>query len=397
MSIIDKARAQVESILDEIDPEVFKYHNLSHTLEVVQAAEEILSESFFTEKEKEIILVAAWFHDAGYSKNYFNHEEDSKKLAREFLVKEGWENGKIKKVEDCIEATRFPQKPKDKLSEVLCDADMSHLKDEEYFQKSENLRKELSAVNKVTIKKNFFCERTLAFMGDQHYYTDYAKRNFEPGKKKNWILMQEIIDKKKDKSKTLINKQQDKIRKLEEKLSRKNSPERGIESMFRMTARNQINLSSIADNKANILITVNSIILSVLASFVQRITARNPEMLIPMLIILSTSLLTIIFAILSTRPKLSTGTFTKEDIEQKKVNLMFFGNFFGMKYEEYEWAVKEMMKDYDGLYNNMIRDQFSLGVVLASKYNRIRIAYNIFMFGLIIFVLSVIFVQLINI
>ena len=397
MSLIDKARIEVENILKEVDSEVYKYHNLTHTLEVVQAVEEILSETDFTEEEKEIVLIAAWFHDAGYSKNYFNHEETSKKLARDFLEKEGWDNKRIEQVEECIEATRFPQKPKDKLAEVLCDADMSHLRDELYFQKSENLRKEISAVKNINVKKQFFCEKTLAFMGSQQYYTDYAKKNFEPGKKKNWTLMQELAKGKKDKNKTLINKQQDKIRKLEEKLAKKSSPERGIESMFRMTARTQINLSSIADNKANILITVNSIILSVLASFVQRITARNPEMLVPMLIILSTSLLTIIFAILSTRPKLSTGTFTKEDIEKKKVNLMFFGNFYGMKYEEYEWAVKEMMKDYDGLYNNMIKDQFSLGVVLASKYNRIRIAYNIFMFGLIIFVLSVIFVQLINI
>ncbi len=396
MSIIDEARAEVEQILNEVDREVFKYHNLDHTLEVANAAEEILSEMDFSEEEKEIVMVSAWFHDAGYSKNYFNHEADSKKLAKEFLKKQGWDKGKIKQVEECIEATRFPHKPKDKLSEVLCDADMSHLRDSDYFKKSDNLRQELSIINKVNVKKSFFCERTLAFMGDQHYYTDYAKQNFEPGKKKNWILMQEQVKEKKDKNKALIEKQQNKILKLEEKLAKKSTPDRGVESMFRMTARNQINLSSIADNKANILITVNTIIISVLASFVQQITARTPEMLIPMLIILSTSLLTIIFAILSTRPKLSAGTFTKEDIEKKRVNLMFFGNFYGMKYEEYEWAVKEMMKDYDDLYGNMIKDQFSLGVVLASKYNRIRTAYNIFMFGLIIFVISIILVQLIN-
>ena len=397
MSLIDEARKEVENILKELNPEIFKYHNLDHTLEVVQAAEEILSKTDFTEEEKEIVLVAAWFHDAGYSINYFNHEESSKKLAREFLLKQGWENEKIRKVEDCIEATCFPQKPKDKLAEVLCDADMSHLRDSDYLEKSENLRQELSIINKITIKKSFFCKKTLAFMNDQHFFTEYAKKNFEPGKKKNWLEMQEKVKDKRDKNKILIDKQRDKIEKLEERLSKKSSPERGIESMFRMTARNQINLSSIADNKANILITVNSIIISVLATFVQRIVAENSEMLIPMLIILSTSLLTIIFAILSTRPKLSTGRFTREDIEQKRVNLMFFGNFYDMNYEEYEWAVKEMMKDYEGLYSNMIKDQFSLGVVLAVKYNRIRIAYNIFMFGLITFVLSIIVVQLINV
>jgi len=66
------------------------------------------------------------------------------------------------------------------------------------------------------------------------------------------------------------------------------------------------------------------------------------------------------------------------------VNLLFFGNFYNMEMEDYEWAVKEMMDDPNYLYSSMIRDQYSLGKVISQKYKLLRIAYTIFMIGLIL-------------
>ena len=106
--------------------------------------------------------------------------------------------------------------------------------------------------------------------------------------------------------------------------------------------------------------------------------------LFPGIVFLSTCLSTIIFAILSTRPKISSGKFTEEDIHNKRVNLLFFGNFYNMKMDEYEWAVKEMMKDNNYLYSSMIRDQYSLGKVIGKKYKLLRVAYTVFMVGLIL-------------
>ncbi|NQU84982.1 MAG: phosphohydrolase, partial [Mariniphaga sp.] len=91
---------------------------------------------------------------------------------------------------------------------------------------------------------------------------------------------------------------------------------------------------------------------------------------------------------LSTIPNISSGKFTKEDIKQNKVNLLFFGNFYKMNYEEYKWAVEELMKNDEFLYSTMIKDQYSLGKVLAKKYKLLRIAYNVFMYGLILSVIA---------
>jgi len=173
-------------------------------------------------------------------------------------------------------------------------------------------------------------------------------------------------------------------KKLIKKLEKEKLPGRGVESMLRLTARNQINLSSIADNKANILISINSIVLTVLLSIGIGKISDYPVITFPAIVFIITCLSTIVFAILSTRPKISSGKFTEEDIHNRKVNLLFFGNFYNMELEDYEWAVKEMMADQNYLYSSMIRDQYSLGKVISQKYKLLRIAYTIFMIGLIL-------------
>jgi len=108
-----------------------------------------------------------------------------------------------------------------------------------------------------------------------------------------------------------------------------------------------------------------------------------PEFIIPTIILVLVCLTATVFAILATRPNISRGTFTREDIQNKQINLLFFGNFYNMELPDYDWAMKEMMKDKDYLYGSMIKDIYFLGVVLARKYKLLRISYSIFMFGLI--------------
>jgi len=178
------------------------------------------------------------------------------------------------------------------------------------------------------------------------------------------------------------------VEKLKSKLKKQEIPTRGIESMFRLTARHQISLTSLSDNKAHIMISVNSIILSIVVTIIIRNISVNPNLILPTFAMLLTNLLTIIFAVLATRPHISSGTFTEDDIKAKKVNLLFFGNFYNMEFEDYDRAIREMMKDSEYLYGNLIQDQYSLGLVLAKKYKLLRICYSIFMFGLIVSVIA---------
>ena len=172
-----------------------------------------------------------------------------------------------------------------------------------------------------------------------------------------------------------------------EELKLKGIPERGVETLFRITSKNHIDFSTMADNKAHIMITINSILISILFSVLFRRLEDYPNLIFPSVVLALTCLITMVFAILATRPNYTRGIFTREDIENRKTNLLFFGNFHKMPIENYEWGIKKIITDNDLLYSSMIRDIYFLGKVLGRKYQLLRISYTVFMFG---FILSVI-------
>jgi len=150
-----------------------------------------------------------------------------------------------------------------------------------------------------------------------------------------------------------------------------------------------------ADNKAHIMITTTSIIISVLLSVLLRKLEDNPNLVIPTLLLLATCLVTMVLSILATRPALPRGTFTPTELQSKKVNLLFFGNYYKMSFDDYAEGMQEVMNDNDYLYNSLTRDVYSQGVVLGRKYRLLRVGYNVFMYGVTVsvlaFVIAVIF------
>ena len=181
----------------------------------------------------------------------------------------------------------------------------------------------------------------------------------------------------------------ERIKELKKKLKKvEGRPDRGIETMFRLTSRNHLQLSAMADNKANILISVNSIIISIIISGLIKTLDNHQHLIIPTYMILTINVVTIIFAILALRPNVTKGKFTRKDIEEKNTNLLFFGNFHGMKRNDYKWGMVEMMNDSNYLYSSLIDDIYFLGKVLGKKYRFLRFSYNIFMYGIIIAVVA---------
>jgi hypothetical protein len=143
-----------------------------------------------------------------------------------------------------------------------------------------------------------------------------------------------------------------------------------------------------ADNKAHIMITTTSIIISVLLSVLLRKLEDNPQLIIPTMILLTVCVVTMVFSILATRPSLPPGTFTQQDIDNRKVNLLFFGNFYRMSFNDYDSGMRKMMNDRDFLYGSLTRDVYSQGVVLGKKYQLLRKGYNVFMYGIVASVIA---------
>lgn len=167
-------------------------------------------------------------------------------------------------------------------------------------------------------------------------------------------------------------------------------PERGIETMFRVALRNHITLSDIADTKANILLSVNAIIVSMsFSTLIPKLdNPSNNYLIIPSVIFILFTVASMILSIMATRPNVTQGKFTKEDVGNKKVNLLFFGNFHQMKLEDFEWGISEMMQDRDYLYGSLTKDLYFLGLVLNRKYRLLRTTYTVFMIGILTSVIA---------
>ena len=218
--------------------------------------------------------------------------------------------------------------------------------------------------------------------------TEFSKLNIEP-KIAAIILSLEKDQNKFYRQKEIVLKKELDINDSELKELRKNltsikgRDSRGIQTLFRTTSQNHYTLNEMVDKKANIMITVNSIILTVIIGGVVRMPSTDPSTFSISIAILSiASFFSVAFAVLAISPNKTQGRFTKEEIKNKKGNLLYFGNFHKMSFKEYEWGMLEKLNDSDYLYSSMIKDIYYLGQTLDKKYKLIRISLVTFIAGL---------------
>ncbi len=386
-SITVKAADHIFHLFKESLPEGYVYHNYSHTLDVVNAARKIGAAMKLSADELEIVELGCWFHDAGYTEKWHQHEERSAAHAAEFLRSHGYDEERIEAVRRCILSTCMPQAPATLLEEIICDSDLLHLGKKTYFEKSALLRVELEKTENKVFSDYEWMKYNLDFLTSHKFHTSYAQKKFEERKTANLVKLQEEFrelleetEKRQTKS-AMINER------MAQKEARARQPERGIETMFRVTLRNHISLSAIADSKANTMLSINALIISIVVSVVLSQLEHFPVLGIPLAVLLIVCILTITFATIATRPQVTSGKVTKIMIKERKANLLFFGNFHDMALEDFEWGMNELLNDRDYLYGSMIKDFYYLGKVLGKKYKYLRLCYNVFMYGMIVSVL----------
>nr|WP_315032866.1 Pycsar system effector family protein [uncultured Chryseobacterium sp.] len=383
MSILHKAKNYVEILFKDKLSSVYFYHNFIHTAYTVNKAEEIMKNTPVSEEDQEKVLVALWFHDTGYIECAKNHEERGVEIMKDFLQQENYPQAYIDDVAKLILATKITHEPQGLLEQIVKDADFSHFAGHDYNDISDALRKEWELTNVKCFSNEEWNAGNLDMLKNRHtFYTEYAKENWEPLKKKNIKKIEKKLEKE-------DIKKEDKKENSEGKKEKEKS-DRSVDTLFRVTLNNHTRLSDIADSKANILLSVNAIIISVcLSVLVPKLDApKNSHLILPSFILLLSSVLTIIFAILSTKPNVTKTTFTAQDIVNRKVNLLFFGNFQQMLFDDYHNAMRDLIKDRDYIYDSMVKDLYYLGKVLDRKYKLLSITYKIFMAGIIISVLS---------
>lgn len=390
-SLLSRIEEHIIDYFQEHIPEKYEFHDLEHTQNVVNACQEIGIGLNLSRKEISLLEIAAWFHDTGYSHGPQGHEERSVENCMAFLKNEDLTEIEKKTISNCILATKLPHAPANTLEKIICDADMSHLGKRIYWTRVSKLRQEIVAIKDQNMSDEEWIDFELDFLSKHNYHTDVAKVLYDQDKAKH---IRQLLKQKKRLSPDVIKGGELRMNKALE-LGQLNLG-RGVETMYRTTYRTHVNLSSIADNKANIMLSINAIIVSIIISTLVPQLSVKPELTIPTIILLAVCLLSIVFATLSTRPKITEGKVSKENIENKTSNLLFFGNYYNMPLQEFHWGMMEMIKDQEFLYSSMTRDLYYLGIVLAKKYRYLRICYSVFMFGLILAVLAYAVVYLIK-
>ena len=380
--ILDEVRAYVKEHMSSL-----QFHNFQHAEHVVQEALVIGKAEGLTDHELYLLEISAWFHDVGYESDQpcaSGHEERSAQSASEFLSGKLSEED-IKTVEKCILATKLGAKLSSTIEQVISDADLSHLGKENFYEQSDALRKEFdkSSNCEETSKKKWLL-KNLQFLCSHKYCTDYAKKVYRPEKKRHIEEIELRLESMVDETPTtepVVEKKEKKKKKKENG----DKPRRDVETMYRILARNQMSLSAIADRKASILLSINSIITSFAIGYLFRKVDEYPQLAIPSLIFALTGLVSVILAVIATRPNVKKKG-KPQDISN--VNLLFFENFVDMPLEDYQSALKDQTKTSEQIYDSLSRDTYYLGQVLAIKYKRVRFAFNFFMFGLSATVLS---------
>ncbi len=400
-SILEKTERYLANYFKENFGGEYVFHDYQHTKSVVESVVEIGHAANLDLRTLELLQLAAWFHDSGYAEGSEGHEERSCRLAVDFLSKEKVSEEDINVVTRCIMATCVPSIPKDQLEEILCDADLSHLGKKDYWDRCGRNRQELLLTKGVVMSEQEWIEYELSFLNAHRYYTQAAEElyNFRKLKHIKQLRKQKLRlnPKEVESVDDLARKDKNKKRaRLQELLAPKESESeikdyslgRGVETMYRTAYRTHINLSGMADNKANIMLSINAIVLSIALPQLFPKFEEYPYLLLPSILLFAVCIVAIVLATLSTRPKITEGKFSREDIEKNQANLLFFGNFHKMKLEDYHWGMMEMIKDKDLLYTSMTRDLYYLGIVLAKKYSYLSYCYMVFMYGMIATVIA---------
>ena len=253
------------------------------------------------------------------------------------------------------------------------------------------MKKSLSGKKEIP-EKDWLAENIL--MLENHiYFIPFSRELFDKRKEKNKIRLQEkltALDDDQSGSQELPAHPKKNKDKSEQVLPADIKLERGVETLFRNISRNQIHLIRLADYKANLIISINSIIISVILSLLVVRLDANKYLELPTLILVLTNVATIIIAISATRPKITMNVRDNKHLNEAENNLLYFGNFQKMPFIEFKRVIREIIIDKDYLYNSLSKDIYHQGVILTRKFRQISLAYTVFIIGLILTVLSLI-------
>lgn len=377
-TIVKDAAEYVFNLYKDKLPGDYVYHNYNHTAETVKACKKLSKSYNLTSRDYEVLLLAALFHDTGYINTYENHEIESVKFMKDYL-KGNYPEDDMSEIESLILSTKYRTIPDGSMQEILHDADYINLGKKSFNHRADLLRIEWERILHKTYTEEEWAQIQIQFLIDTTFKTEDAVIKYNEQKEQNILEQRDKID----------SLAKNEIKKEEKHKLNPIKDGRGIETLYRSVYDYHISLTSIADNKANMMISINTIIISIVITlfgtgftFSSQSEFSSVRFVFPMAFLLLSSLLAVVFAILSARPNVTTKE--KYELSKKDSSILFFGNFAQLQLREFVNRIKELKEAKEELYESMSIDIYYLGSVLIRKYNFLSWSYNIFMFGMVI-------------
>ncbi|SFU72415.1 hypothetical protein SAMN05216480_11658 [Pustulibacterium marinum] len=370
MNLLRSSKIYVNQYYNKNYNSFFLFHNYGLIVQLQTFLDDILKVETTLEKTViEDLKIALWFHQIGYYEDFENAGNKSISIAEAFLKEQSISVERIDSILTFIKATKLDAVPENYLQKIIQDAAFSFLASKNFDEISTLWKEETNLVKGQEFSKQEWNTYVHSFFTKHHFYSDEALKTWNSQLKLNFISVLKS-------TKTSKKNKTAKVKKID----------KGRDTVFRTTLRNHISLSDNADRKAHIILTVNSIVISIIFSriFPKLDNPSNAFLYVPSLVFLGFTVASIILSIIATRPRITVGTFTKEQVKNKNVNLLFFGNFYRMKVQEFEWAMEQLLNDDEYIYKSLSKDLYYLGKVVAKKYRILQVTYAVFMIGIIV-------------
>jgi hypothetical protein len=329
--------------------------------------------------------VAAWFGTIGSATNAVQSHEQALTLLEQFLYEHATNDTVwILQTLRCLQDFQLQKTPETTESRLLHDAWAGVLVGQNGtdWQKNQFAENELLAQNVQTWSQ--YQQQLLGEWSTFRCYTAEGKIQYEP-------MIQSLVDGLRaqivgNKKAQNIENQNDNA--LPFAKAGKGNLRNAVQTYFRVTFANHIHLSQIADNKAHMLISINSVLVSLVVSVLtyKNLAQTTPAVLLPVSIFVLSSLASLSLAVWSVRPRI-TDTFRQLPESEQRKAIAFFGNFTQLDLATFETWTDELLSSRSLLHRSLTHDLYHLGKVLARKYRLLQMSYQVFLIGFVAFVL----------
>ncbi len=170
------------------------YHNASHIRDVVNSASKlaILEGMFRDSIPYWLVKIGALVHEIGFLKSPKDHEGTGRRIMKNMLPMMGCNETYTRVISNMIPPTKMPQKPRNPLQRILCDADVRNLGGEDFFEKGKLVRKELENSG-IKMDDQKWYESSLKILNEHNYHTESARILGDEGKEKNRKELEKML------------------------------------------------------------------------------------------------------------------------------------------------------------------------------------------------------------